>query len=63
MMKGMERLGIGGRGGFALGAMASTLVERRYMLVHGPKIMSRPSLYLLSSVSASSVSLLMTNNK
>ena len=40
-MKGMERLGIGGRGGFALGSMASTfpsrgkvVVERRYMPVH-----------------------------
>ena len=34
MMKGMERLGIGGRGGFALWSRASTLAERRYMSVH-----------------------------
>ena len=62
MMKGMERLGIGGRGGFALYSMASTLKERRrrHMPVHEH---DEAVSSLVSWVLQSCVLSLITNNK
>ena len=60
MIKGVERHGIGGRDGFALCSMASTLVERRHMPVHEH---DEAVSSLVSWVLQSCVFSLITNNK